>query len=70
MVNFEKNKDKILTNCTVLNLFVGGACPRTPLVMRMLWPYAACRFATCKFQNIKKILGPLLKYWERPCSYN
>ena len=39
----------------------GGACPRTPLAKRMASPCAACRFATCKFPNLKKnILGPPL----------
>ena len=38
-----------------------GTCPRTPLAMRMATPCAACRFATCKFPNLKKkILGPPL----------
>ena len=35
--------------------------PRTPLTMHMASPCAACRFATCKFPNLKKkILGPPL----------
>ena len=38
-----------------------GACPRTPLAKRMVSLCAACRFATCKFQNLtKKILSPPL----------
>ena len=38
---------------------LGGACPRTPLAKRMASPFAACRFATCKFPNLKKkFLGP------------
>ena len=46
----------------------GGACPRTPLAKRMASPCAACRFATCKFPNLKKkILGPPpAKSWGRP----
>ena len=40
-------------------IFSGGACPRTPITKRMALPCAACRFATCKFPNLKKkILGP------------
>ena len=37
--------------------------------MRMASPCAACRFATCKFPNLKKkILGPPPpKSWGRPC---
>ena len=34
------------------NIF-GLACPRTPLAKRMALPCAACRFATCKFPNLK-----------------
>ena len=30
-----------------------GACPRTPLAKRMALP---CRFATCKFPNLKIII--------------
>ena len=48
-------------NCTVLKNFLGGACPRTPLAIRMASPCTACRFATCKFPNLKKkFLGPPL----------
>ena len=37
-------------NCTVLKKNIGGACPRTPLAIRMA--------STCKFPNLKKtILG-------------
>ena len=40
--------------------FLGGACPQTPLTMRTTLPCAACRYATCKFPNLKKkILAPL-----------
>ena len=50
---------QICPNCTVLKKFLWGACPRTPLAMRMASPCAACRFATCKVPNFeKKILGP------------
>ena len=66
MAFFEKNKDKIWSKYTLkrtklhrLKKFLGGACPRTPLAMRMASPCAACRFATCKFPNLKKkFLGP------------
>ena len=45
------------------------ACPRTPLAKSMASPCAACRFATCKFRNLKKIfLGALAKFWVRPCQ--
>ena len=57
----DQNTPKNAPNCTVLKKFLGGACPRTPLAMRMASPCAACRFATCKFPNLKKkILGPPL----------
>ena len=45
-----------------------GACPRTPLAKRMASPCAACRFATCKFPNLKKkiLAPPPAKSWGRP----
>ena len=74
MVIFEKkiktksdqNTPSNAPNCTVLKNFLGGACPRTPLTIRMASPCAACRFATCKFTNLKKFLAPPPKSWERP----
>ena len=58
MVTFEFFKDKIgskyTPNCTILKNILGGACPQTPLAKRMASPCAACRFATCKFPNLKK----------------
>ena len=43
-----------------------GACPRTPLAKRMASTCAACRFATCKFPNLKKkFLAPPSKSWGR-----
>ena len=33
-------------NCIVLKKNIGGACPRTPLAIRMA--------STCKFPNLKK----------------
>ena len=44
--------------CTILKNFLGGACPRTPLAKRMTSICAACRFATCKFTNLKKKFLP------------
>ena len=44
-------------NCTILKNFLGGAYPRTPLAKRMASPCAACRYATCKFPNRKKIIS-------------
>ena len=38
-------------NCTVLKKIIGGACPRTPLAMRMA--------LTCKFPNLKNNSWPL-----------
>ena len=47
-------------SCTMphrgLKQIIWGACPRTPLALRMVSPCAACRFAPCKFQNLKKIV--------------
>ena len=35
----------------------------------MASPWAACRFATCKFPNLKKkFLPPPPKSWLRPCT--
>ena len=47
-----------------------GACPRAPLAKRMASPCAACRFATCKFENLKKKIScpSPAKSWERPWS--
>ena len=77
----KKNKNKIWSKYTLkrtklhhLKKFLGGACPRTPLTMRMASPCAACRFATCKFPNLKKknswpppfqILGTPLSVYEK-----
>ena len=57
----------VLPNCTIFKKFLGGACPRTPLVKRMASPCAACRFATCKFPNLKKknYCPPPPKSWGR-----
>ena len=44
-----------------------GSMPPNPLAMRMASPCAACRFATCKFPNLKKnFLAPPPKSWGRP----
>ena len=61
----KKNWSKYTLKRTKLHrykkIFSGGACPQTPLAMRMASPCAACRFATCKFPNLKKkFLGPPL----------
>ena len=66
MAFFEKNKDKIRSKYTLkrtklhrFKKFSRGSMPPNPLSMRMAKPCAACRFATCKFTNLKKkILGP------------
>ena len=43
----------------------------TPLAKRMASPYAACRFATCIFPNLKKIfLAPLSQIRATPLQYN
>ena len=76
MVLFEifkvKNLIQIYTKTHQIALFLknflGGACPQTPLAKRMASPYAACRFATCKFPNLEK------KFWPPPlkscyCNY-
>ena len=56
-------------NCTILKNFLGqGACHRTTLAKRMASPYAAIRFATCIFLNLKKVLAPSAKSWVRPCN--
>ena len=52
--------------------FSGGACPRTPLAKRMASPCAAyiCRFANCKFPNLKKkFLAPLPNPGDAPDKY-
>ena len=57
----DQNIHQNAPNCTILKNFLGGACPRTPLTKRMASPCAACRFATCKFPNLKKkFLAPPL----------
>ena len=71
MVHFEMNLIQIYTknapNCTILKNFLVGACPRTPLAKHMVSPCAACRFATCKFPNLKKnSCPPPPKSWLRP----
>ena len=53
---FDQNIHQNAPNCTILKHFLGGACPRTPLAKRMASPCPACRFATCKFPNLKKII--------------
>ena len=50
----DKNIHQNAPNGTILKNFLGGACPRTPLAKCMASPCAACRFATCKFPNLKK----------------
>ena len=45
----------------ILKNFLGGAYPRTPLAKRMASTCATCRFATCKFPNLKSA-----KSWGRP----
>ena len=72
MVLFEKNLIQIYTKthqiAPFIKNFLGGACPRTPLAKRMASPCAACRFATCKFTNLKKKNSwpPPPKSWGRP----
>ena len=51
-----------------LKKILGGACPRTPLAKRMVSPYAVCRFATCKFTNLKKNIGPPCQILGTPLS--
>ena len=50
----DQNIHQNAPNCTILKNFLGGLYPRTPLAKRMASPCAACRFVTCKFQNLKK----------------
>ena len=57
----DQNIHKNAPNCTILKKILGRACPRTPLAKRMASPCAACRFATCKFPNLKK------KFLAPPC---
>ena len=62
--NIHQNAPK----CTIYKNFLGGACPQTPLAKRMASPCAACRFATCKFPNLKKkfLLPPLPNPGDAP----
>ena len=61
MTKSDPNIHQNAPNCTILKIFSGGACPRISLAKRMTSPCAACRFATCKFPNLKKkFLGPPL----------
>ena len=71
MTKSDQNIHQNAPNCTILKKFLGWACPRTPLAKRMASLCAACRFATCKFPNLKKkFLGPPpAKSWGRPCIY-
>ena len=55
---FDPNIHQNAPNCTIFKKIFWEACPQTPLAKRMALPCAACRFATCKFPNLKKILGP------------
>ena len=49
----DQNTHQNAPNCTILNKFIGGAWPRTPLAKRMASPWA-----TCKFPNLKKKFLP------------
>ena len=67
----DQNVHQNAPNCTILKKILGGACPRTPLAKHMASPCAACRFVTCKFTNLKKILGPPLPNpGDAPVSYH
>ena len=58
-INSKRNRIKNTTRDCQLKCIYGVTCPQTPLAKRMASPCAACRFATCKFPNLKKkILGP------------
>ena len=58
-------------NCIIYKKVLGGACPQTPLAKRMASPCAACRFATCKFPNLKKkfLAPPLPNPGDAPDMY-
>ena len=49
-------------NCTIFKKFLVKACPEPPITKRMASQCAACRFATCKFRNLKK------NSWPSPCQ--
>ena len=56
-LNFLKKKsDQTIHQNAPFKKKFGGACPQTPLAQRMIFPCAACCFATCKFPNLKKII--------------
>ena len=68
---WKKNKDKIWSKYTLkrtklhcFKKFSRGSMPPNPLAK----PCAACRFATCKFLNLKKkiLAPPPPKSWGRP----
>ena len=58
-VKVVENSPQNARNCAIFKIFLGGACPQTPLAKARSCELATCRFAACisKIPEILK-LGP------------